>query len=191
MAIPFILEQSQAGLLIVDLQDQIFANVDHGGEVLKTIFKIVKGCETLQIPIFVSEQYPQGLGETLMPLKTLLGDQYRPWTKTTFSCLDDEHIRKSIESLPITQWIIVGIEAHICVLQTAKDLLIAGKQVIVLNDGITSRYIYYFSTAIAEMRDYGIRISSSETVIFELLKDSKHPKFKSISQLIKTCCHEC
>jgi nicotinamidase-related amidase len=71
------------------------------------------------------------------------------------------------------------------VLQTAKDLLQAGCEVVVLNDAITSRSIYDFSTAIAEMRDCGIRISSCETVLFELLKNSEAPEFKKISQLVK------
>lgn len=189
--LPFILDRSQTGLLIIDVQDKVFASVERGAEVLQAIFKLVKGFETLQLPIFISEQYPQGLGETLIPLKTLLGDAYVPWIKTTFSCMDDQALRQCILSLPIQQWIVVGIEAHICVLQTAKGLVQAGKQVAVLNDAIASRSIYEFSTGIAEMRDSGIRISCVETVLFELLKDSRAPEFKSISQLIKSCCCEC
>ncbi|WP_042280194.1 isochorismatase family protein [Candidatus Protochlamydia sp. R18] len=187
MILPINLERSQTALLIIDMQDKIFATVDHGAEVLKAIFKTIKGFQALQIPIFISEQYPQGLGETLMDLKSLLRDQYSPWVKTTFSCLDDPIIKKYIEKSYIQQWVIVGLEAHICILQTAKGLLQAGKQVIVLNDAIASRSIYNFSIAIAEMRDLGIRISSSETILFELLKDSKQPEFKSISQMIKSC----
>lgn len=187
----FTLERSQTGLLLIDVQDQVFAAVERGAEVLQAIFKVVKGCETLQLPIFLSEQYPQGLGSTLAPLKTLLGDAYVPWTKTTFSCMDDQALRQQIVSLPIQQWIVVGVEAHICVLQTAKGLVQAGKQVVVLNDAIASRSIYEFSTGIAEMRDSGIRISCVETVLFELVKDSRAPEFKSISQLVKSCCCEC
>lgn len=187
----FTLERSQTGLLIIDVQDKVFASVERGAEILQALFKVIKGFETLRLPIFLSEQYPQGLGETLTPLKTLLGDAYSPWTKTTFSCMDDKVLREHILSLPIQQWVVVGIEAHICVLQTAKGLVQAGKQVAVLNDAIASRSIYEFSTGIAEMRDSGIRISCVETILFELLKDARAPEFKSISQLIKSCCCEC
>lgn len=184
----FTLQPSQTVLLIVDMQEKVFASVDRGADILHTLCKLVQGFQILNLPILQSEQYPQGLGSTVEPLKTQLGSAYRPWIKSTFSCLDDPDFSNYAISLPYQQWIVVGIEAHICVLQTAKGLLKAGKQVVVLNDAITSRSIYDFSTAIAEMRDAGARISCAETVLFELLKDSKHPQFKSISDLIKTRC---
>jgi nicotinamidase-related amidase len=184
----FTFQPSQTALLIVDMQEKIFATVDRGPEVLNTLCKLVKGFQILGLPIFLSEQYPQGLGPTVDPLKTQLGSAYHPWMKSTFSCVDDPPFFNCMISLPYQQWVVVGIEAHICVLQTVKGLLNAGKQVAVPNDAITSRSIYDFSTAIAEMRDTGARITCAETLLFELLRDSKHPKFKSISNLIKTCC---
>ena len=99
--------------------------------------------------------------------------------------MDDDLVKAELLLAPVSQWVLAGIEAHVCVLQTAKDLLEQGKQVVVLNDAISSRSIYDFSTAIAEMRDCGARISSTETVLFELLRDSKAAEFKEISQLIK------
>lgn len=184
----FTFQPSQTVLLIVDMQEKIFASVDRGSDVLCTLCKLVKGFQILNLPILLSEQYPQGLGPTVPTLQNMLGDAYRPWIKSTFSCLDDANFFNHFISLPYQQWIVAGIEAHICVLQTVKGLLKAGKQVAILNDAITSRSIYDFSTAIAEMRDAGARISCSETVLFELLKDSKHPQFKLISDLIKSRC---
>lgn len=184
----FTLESSQTILLIVDMQEKLFACVDRGSDVLYAQCKLVKGFQLLNLPIIQSEQYPQGLGPTVNPLQSLLGENYHPLIKSTFSCLDDPQLHQIITALPFSQWVVVGIEAHVCVLQTVKGLLKLGKQVTVLNDAITSRSIYDFSTAIAEMRDAGARISSSETILFELLKDSKHPQFKSISNLVKNCC---
>lgn len=184
----FILQPAQTILLIVDMQEKIFAHVDRGLDVFKTLSKFVKGFQTLSLPILLSEQYPEGLGKTVLPLQELLREDYRPWVKSTFSCLDDSEFYNYALTLPYQQWIVVGIEAHICVLQTVKGLLNMGKQVVVLNDAITSRSIYDFSTAIAEMRDAGARISCAETVLFELIKDSKHPQFKSVSDLIKVRC---
>jgi nicotinamidase-related amidase len=184
----FTLQASQTILLIVDMQEKIFASVDRGPDILYTLCKLVQGMQILNVPILLSEQYPQGLGKTIEPLRNLLGELYHPWVKSTFSCLDDADFFNCVISLPYSQWIVVGIEAHICVLQTVKGLLKAGKQVTVLNDAMSSRSIYDFSTAIAEMRDAGARISCTETILFELLKDSQHPQFKSISELIKTRC---
>ncbi len=182
------LTKFQAALLIIDMQEKVFSSVNHGAELLAAMIKLIQGIKIFQIPIIVSEQYPQGLGETIWPIKNLLGEKYEPLVKTTFSCLDDHAFFRHIQSMPIQQWIVVGIEAHICVLQTAKGLMRIGKDVIVLNDAISSRSIFDFSTAIAEMRDEGIRISSVETVLFELLKDSRTPEFKAISLLIKDTC---
>lgn len=137
------------------------------------------------LKIIVTEQYPQGLGSTVAGIKSLLGESGRYLTKTSFSCLGDPNICAELKATGVTQWVIVGIEAHVCVLQTAKDLMAEGYEVTVLNDAITSRSVYDFATAIAEMRDEKIRISSAETIIFELLENSNAPEFKKISQLIK------
>jgi nicotinamidase-related amidase len=184
----FILQPSQTILLIVDMQEKVFASIERGDDILRTMCKLVKGFQLLNVPILLSEQYPQGLGQTIDALRDLLGEAYHPMVKSTFSCLDDSDFFNCVMSLPYLQWVVVGIEAHICVLQTVKGLLNIGKQVTVLNDAMSSRSIYDFSTAIAEMRDAGARVSCSETVLFELLKDSKNPQFKSISDLIKIQC---
>ena len=181
----FRLQRNRAALLIIDVQDKLILLEDRSVEVLGSIQKCIKGFQILGMPILASEQYPEGLGQTVAGIKCLLGAKQKYLTKTTFSCLADSDINKEIVGMPIDQWILVGIEAHVCVLQTAKDLIAAGKQVVVLNDAITSRSIYDFSTAIAEMRDIGVRISSVETVLFELLQHSKADEFKKISQLIK------
>lgn len=182
----FTLQPIETVLLIVDVQEKLLQCVDRGSEVLYSLCKLVRGFQILQLPILLSEQYPEGLGQTVAPLRDMLGESYQPFIKTSFSCLDGSN--GLIRTLPsYQQWIVVGLEAHICVLQTVKSLLKEGKQVTVLNDAITSRSIYDFSTAIAEMRDLGTRISSVETVLFELIKDSTHPQFKAISHLVKTC----
>ncbi len=179
------LSRDQCALLVIDVQEKLFPYVENSCHVMQAIQKAVRGFQILGLPIFATEQYPQGLGSTVGPLKGLLGEKQHYFTKTAFSCLDDAGIKKDLLLAPVQQWIVLGIEAHVCVLQTAKDLLEMGKQVVVLNDAISSRSIYDFSTAIAEMRDCGARISSTETVLFELLRHSKASEFKEISQLIK------
>lgn len=177
--------RSQTGLLVIDIQEKLFPYVENSCHVMQAIQKIIRGFQILNLRIIVSEQYPQGLGHTVASLKGILGEKQRYLVKTTFSCLDDLILKKELIESPVKQWVIIGIEAHVCVLQTARDLMEQGKEVVVLNDAIGSRSVYDFSTAIAELRDCGARISSTETILFELLRDSKAAEFKEISQLIK------
>lgn len=187
----FTLDRTQTGLLIIDVQERLFPYVDHSCEVFKKIHQMIEGFNILNIPIWVSEQYPEGLGSTLEGFKAILKPNATYLRKTSFSCLKDEALHKILLSSKIDQWVLVGIEAHVCVLQTAKDLIKMGKQVAVINDAISSRSIYDFSTAIAEMRDIGVRVTSTETVLFELLQNSQAPEFKSISSLIKQASCQC
>lgn len=178
----FCLTKEKAGLLIIDVQERLFDHVERSCEMMHAILKMARGAKILKMPIIASEQYPQGLGATIPQIKSCLGPEQTYPSKTLFSAAP------LTEQLNREQWILTGIEAHVCVLQTAKDLLNAGKEVVVLNDAISSRSIYDFSTAIAEMRDLsdlGIRISSVETVLFELLRDANVPEFKEISKLVK------
>lgn len=186
----FTLQPSQTALLILDIQERLFSKIEQGPSILNALWKVVQGFQLLNLPIFITEQYPAGLGATIAPLQTLLGQQYQPLIKTAFCCLDDPAIEKNLFSSEKLQWVVVGLEAHICVLQTVKGLLKRDIEVVALNDAVGSRSIFDYSTAIAEMRDAGARVSSSEIILFELIKDASHPQFKSISQLVKTsgCC---
>lgn len=181
----FRLQKENTGLIIIDVQERLFGHVERAMDVLHQIKKVISGFQMIGMPIVVTEQYPEKMGPTLASLREQLGDDQEYLSKTTFSCLGNEEIRNKILSMPQTQWVIVGIEAHVCILQTVKDLTLHNQEVVVLNDAITSRSIYDFSTAIAEMRDCGVRISSLETILFEIVADSKSPDFKAISQLIK------
>ncbi len=181
----FTLDRSKTGLLVIDVQESLFPLVDHSCEVYKKICQVIKGFNILNIPMWVSEQYPEGLGPTLEGIQSILAENATYIGKTSFSCLKDEVFKQVILSSKVEYWVLIGIEAHVCILQTAKDILKTGQKVTVINDAISSRSIYDFSTAIAEMRDMGVRVTSAETVLFELLENSKAPEFKSISNLIK------
>lgn len=181
----YTLDKKKAGLLVIDVQDKLLEKVERPCDVMQKLLQVVRGCQILGLPIIVTEQYPKGLGPTVCGVKAALGDAYPYIAKTSFSCIGDEKVMQAVMALPVTQWILVGIEAHVCVLQTAKDLLRRGKQVTVLNDAISSRSIFDYSTAIAEMRDCGARISSAETILFELMGDASRPEFKQMIELIK------
>lgn len=180
------LDRKRAGLLVIDVQDCLVAAVDRGCEIVQSIVMAIKGCEILGLPIYVSEQYPKGLGPTTHGIAMAFeGGMPKVFEKTSFSCLGNETLKRELLEAPIDQWILVGMEAHVCVLQTAKDLLKAGKEVVVLNDAITSRSVFDFSTAIAELRDMHARVTCTEAALFELLGDASAAEFKAISHLVR------
>lgn len=178
------IEKGKTGFLVVDVQDKLFPLVENPVEATEAMIKAIKGFKLLGLPYIVSEQYPEKLGSTIVELKGLI-ERDKVYTKTAFSCLKDDKLKEAILKEPVDTWIVLGIEAHVCILQTAKDLILNGKQCVVLNDAISSRSVYDYSSAIAELRDIGARVSSLETILFELMQNSKAPEFKSISQLIK------
>ncbi len=179
------IERKNAALWIVDVQEKLFPLCDHHHEVLQKMALAIRGVQLFKIPCLATEQYPQGLGPTLASLKKLLPSNQTIGTKTTFSGFADPSCRLLAEKIGAKQWILLGIEAHICVLQTAKDLILAGKEVIVLSDAITSRVASEVAIALDEMRAFGGRISSTETLLFEILGDALSSEGKSLFELIK------
>jgi nicotinamidase-related amidase len=179
------LSQKNCGLWLVDVQEKLIPEMDRAGEILETLIFLLRAREVLGLPLIVTEQYPQGLGSTTVRLKKWLPSNQIIYAKTTFSGYHDQKIRQAVDAVGVNYWILAGIEAHICVLQTAKDLLLTGKKVVVLNDAITSRSIYDYSTAIGELKEMGARMTSVEVAIYEILRDSTHPSFKEMLSLIK------
>lgn len=176
-------QRDAIGLLVIDVQERLFPKVDRAEGVLRNMERMVRAFQILNLPIVTTEQYPKGLGPTVPELRQLLGSDQRYLDKTTFSCGCDPAIVEALKER--TQWLLIGIETHVCVLQTAKDLLQLGKSVAIANDCVSSRSIFDYSTALAEARDAGARITSLEIVLFELLRDAKAPEFKEISMLVK------
>src|SRR5687768_17482470 len=109
----FKLSRKDTGLLVIDIQEKLTPLVDRSAEVLHSIQKVIKGFQILGLPIVATEQYPQGLGSTIPGIKSVLGSNQTFLTKTSFSCLGDSSVKKSILDFPIQQWILVGIEAHV------------------------------------------------------------------------------
>lgn len=172
-------------LLIVDVQEKLFPHVDRASSLVEKLKLLVSGAKLLEMPVIATEQYPKGLGPTIQPLKELIGEGAFYPAKTCFSSLGEEELRRHLFGAGREQFIVAGIEAHVCVLQTVRDLVELGKQVVVINDAISSRKAADLSSALAEMRDMGARLATTETVLFELLHDAKHPQFKAFSALIK------
>lgn len=168
-------------ILMIDMQERLVAGTSAEKEVTQAE-KVIKAAEILDIPVIVSEQYPKGLGQTIANLKN---EKQKYIEKTSFSLLKEEGFIDILKSYNKKQIVLFGIETHICVYQTAMDLLENDFEVILVKDACKSRKNDEYNTGIDLMRQNGVQISCVEIVLFELLKSSKHPNFKEVQQLIK------
>jgi nicotinamidase-related amidase len=179
-----ILNRERAALLVVDVQERLWPVMRERQRLVDRIVIMIKACDLLKIPVFITEQYPKGLGVTISPIKeTLRGKE--PLVKMTFSCCGLTQLPKALEEKGIERVVVVGIESHVCVLQTALDLLARGFQVHIPRDAISSRYEEDERTALQRMAREGVVITTVEMVLFELLRTAEAPEFKQVSQLIK------
>ena len=179
------LEQSQ--LLIIDIQERLASAMP--GDVLQSVLRnskiLLSAATRLDIPIVRTEQYPQGLGPTHPELLTIANDKTLVLEKTCFSSCSANGIEDLLANHQRDQWIVLGMEAHICVLQTCMELLEQKKTVIIVEDGICSRSKSNFKNAISRMRTARAIIANTESVLFEWLGDARHPDFKDLSRLIR------
>ncbi len=174
-------EQSQ--LIIIDVQERLAGAMPPEAmtAVEKQIGTLVTAATALAIPVIHTEQYPQGLGHTLPSLREQLA---QPLEKTCFACTGAEGFNQHIQRNR-RQVILCGIEAHICVLQTAIELLGQGFQVFVVEDGVCSRKDSNRRNALDRLWQAGAHISNTESVLFEWLRDASHPDFRTLSKLIR------
>lgn len=150
---------------------------------IKNVGILAQAANLLSVPIIVTEQYPQGLGATLPELTEHLTNQ-KAIAKTAFSACGEPKFKQQLQrDKPML--VLTGMEAHICLLQTALDLQAAGKQVHVVEDAVISRNPANKANALARLRDAGCVATNTESVLFEWLSDANHEAFKAISKLIK------
>ncbi len=163
-------------LLVVDMQTRLLPAIDSHQEILQQVLWLIRLAKRLGLPIAASEQYPRGLGETHADVLAELPPNCVV-SKNHFSCVAADCLDSMRE-----QWILCGIESHVCVLQTAMELKAAGREVFVVETAVGSRRASDKATALQRMRDAGIQIVSSEMVAFECLRTSDSSFFKEISR---------
>lgn len=178
------LNSVESVLVLVDFQGKLAGIVDRADLVLPNVLRMVKGCQALEVPILSTVQAPEKLGPILPELAETLGS-VEPVAKSSFSALREPKFMLRLEQTSRKQVILMGIEAHVCVLQTGMDLLDAGFEVHVLSDGIFSRTAENCQLALDRLHDAGAYISSVEIGLFDMIRTSQHPQFKTISKLIK------
>ncbi|MBL1319526.1 MAG: hydrolase [Methylophaga sp.] len=179
------LKENNSLLVLIDIQQRLLSAMpEHAGEAMVHQAAVLgQAANKLNIPVMVTEQYPEGLGETVEALQSQVSFPEKI-EKTCFSCADSNNFMSSLRTSHRRQVILTGMETHICVLQTALALIAQGFQVFVVEDAICSRTQQNQDNALHRLRQAGVIITNTESVLFEWLSDAKHPAFKTLSKLI-------
>ena len=182
-----LIDSSNSSLLLIDVQTKLFPKILDAQGLENSILDCLEVFYTLNVPIFFSEQYPKGLGFTIdKVLERLLSCKASKFEKTSFSCFPNTtEPCNAIKVLKTKQIILIGIETHICVLQTAMDLKEKGFEVFIVSEAVGSRKKNEKEFAINRMIQNGIEVITFEMMLFELLRDSKNNHFKTLSSLIR------
>jgi nicotinamidase-related amidase len=176
--------RAESQLLVVDIQERLVPAMEPDRPFIATAAKLLQAANALKIPVLASEQYPKGLGRTVPELAGLIPEADR-YEKMEFSCYANGAIRQALAGVNRAQIVLAGIEAHVCVLQTALELAAAGSAVFVVADATASRRAESRETAFRRMVADGVTLVTLEMVLFEWLRSAADPEFRAISQLIR------
>lgn len=181
----FKLDPERSLVLIVDVQERLAAAMDPAGleRLERATERLLKGAKLLSVPVIASEQYPQGLGATRRTVRELLDAE--PIEKRDFSCWAADAVREAIDASNRAQVVIGGMETHVCVFQSARDLLMAGYEVFVVSEAVLSRTKDNERLGLALMHEAGAVVTGYETVLFDWMASARHPSFREVSKLIK------
>lgn len=175
-------------LIVIDAQERLAAVMrkDDLAVTVSNINRLIDAARLLGVPIISTEQYPKGLGRTIESIRCNLPEAVAPTKKTCFSCCTASGFERNLELQPDRkQVVLVGMEAHICIVQTASGLKRWGYQVFVAEDAVCSRHPRNRDNAMERMRHCGIQVTNAESVAFEWMGDSTHEKFRDVSQSFK------
>ena len=171
-------------LVVVDIQEKLLEVMAHPEQVVRNTGVLIQAAKALDIPILWCQQVPKALGPTVEEVSSMLTG-VEPIDKSTFSCCGDEAFMSRIDALKPQTAILCGIESHVCVFQTAMDLIQHGLYVHAVADAMSSRTDKNKQIGLDRMAKEGAVITSTEMLLFELLRDAKHEKFRELAKLIK------
>jgi len=181
------LTRERTALVVCDVQERLFPamDADHREEVMRNLKVLATSARRLRVPTIVTEQYPKGLGHTLQELLSALGPDVDPIAKVTFSCFGIDAFRARLEAAGPRQVVLTGIEAHVCVLMSTLDLIALGYTVHVVADAVTSRTQANWRLAMDQLRQAGAIVTTTETVLFQLLRQADTDEFRELARLIR------
>jgi nicotinamidase-related amidase len=182
-----LLDHQTSALVVIDAQTRLANAMPElaAQAMINNISKLLVAADQLQVPVLLTEQYPEGLGPSDPEVLRHLPKSAQLFVKTEFSCCAAPGFNSSLGFTGRKQLVLMGQEAHVCVLQTAMELRQQGFQVFVVEDALCSRNEQHKQSAIHRMRDAGVVAVSYESVLFEWLRDASHPQFKSFSALVR------
>jgi nicotinamidase-related amidase len=180
------IERSTAALLVVDVQERLAAAMDamKFARMSRNVETLVEAAQTFGMPIVATEQYPTGLGPTISTLKRKLSP-LAPVSKMVFSSLKVEEVNRALKQTGRSQVIVVGMETHVCIFQSVRDLVAEGYAPFVPRDAVLSRTQENHDTGLSLMHEAGATLSSTEAIVFDLLGAAGSPEFKRLSALVK------
>lgn len=185
MELDGLIPREATALIVVDIQEKLFPQIQGKEDLLANSLKVIEFCRRLEIPVLVTEQYPQGLGSTLPAVKTALGDDYRPIPKTAFSCFGEPEFTAALADLAVDSLVLIGIETHVCVLQTALVGVASEYDVLVLADCVGSRASFNHELGLRRLSDEGILVGSSDMFFYEMLVEAKTDDHQAVLDLLK------
>jgi nicotinamidase-related amidase len=171
-------------LVIIDIQSKLWNVMHEKSSLLENAQKLVKAMRVLSVPIILTEQNPQGLGPTMPELRQFM-PEVKAIPKFCFNCCQNSNFEQELKRFNRKQVLLCGIESHICVYQTALDLLSRGYEVQIVADVVSSRIQYNKEVALTRMQSEGAKLTVAEMAVFELLGSADGPLFKEILKVIK------
>ncbi|HVK40196.1 MAG TPA: isochorismatase family protein [Candidatus Kapabacteria bacterium] len=178
-------ERNDSILVVVDVQERMMPVIDRSDAVTDAVLRLVRGFRALDLPILVTEQYSKGLGHTVPSVREALAEWYRPIEKITFSAAGELHFMQQLEGAARNHAIICGVETHVCVFQTARDLAMMGWEVEVVADAVGSRAPGNREVALDRLSRRGVELTSVEMVLFDLMQRADIAEFKAVSAIVK------
>jgi nicotinamidase-related amidase len=182
MASPERFTAEHSALLVVDVQGKLLERIDRRDELLANVVRLIEAANLLGMPVLATEQYPRGLGPSVAEVAALVPQRAE---KTVFHCCAAAPVLETLHSRGIRKVTLAGIEAHVCVAQTALELLTTNFRVQIPADAVSSRHAFDRDIALRRLELAGAVVTSTEAAIFEWTESADHPQFKAISTLIK------
>lgn len=171
-------------LICIDWQGNLAQSMYRKEDLFKNLQKLISGLQILDIPILWTEQNPQKLGPTLSEIANLIS-HLKPISKMSFSCCGNEEFLRVLKAHTRKHVLLAGIETHVCVYQTAVDLISMGYEVQVVADCVSSRTLENKTIGLEKIKTIGATLTTMEMVLFELLRTAEAPKFKEIAKIVK------
>ncbi len=178
------LKATNAALVIVDIQGKLATLMHEKEKFYENAVRMIRGAKVLNIPIIWNEQLPDKLGESIDEIKNELDDA-QPLVKSSFSCCGNPHFMSHLKAMKKRQVLLIGMETHICVYQTARDLLLTGYDLYVIADAVSSRTLENKHIGLDAMKTMGAKITSVEMCLFDMLQVAEGDAFKQAIKIVR------